>query len=49
MKEKFMADYRYKKGANKHIKNINEKKNCCVNCNEYRKLKTLKYMLFMKH
>ena len=26
MKEKFMADYRYKKGANKHIKNINEKK-----------------------
>ena len=26
MKEKFMTDYRYKKGANKHIKNINEKK-----------------------
>ena len=26
MKEKIMIDYRYKKGANKHIKNINEKK-----------------------
>lgn len=49
MKEKIMIDYRYKKSANKYIKNINEKKFAALTAMSIENWKTLKYMFSMKY